>query len=59
MMAEKFKEGDIRPVYRHMGYEVCKKASDKEAEQIWISTESLSDAEILSFVFKSLKKKKE
>ena len=59
MMAEKFKEGDIRPVYKFAGFEVCKKASEKESEQEWIPTEKQSEAEILSFIFKNQKKKKE
>lgn len=58
-MAEKFKEGDIRPVYRHVGFEVCKKASEKEEEQEWVGVKKQSDAELLSFVFKNSKKKKE
>jgi len=57
MMAEKFKEGDIRPVYQHVGFEVCKKASEKPEEQVWIRTENQDIAEILSSIFQ--KKKKE
>ena len=56
-MSEKFKEGDIRPVYKLAGFEVCKRASEKELEQIWVQTEKQSEAEILSFVFKNKKKK--
>ncbi len=58
-MAEKFKEGDIRPVYKFTGFEVCKKASEKEEEQIWVATEKQSEAEVLSYIFKNSKKKKE
>ena len=47
MMAEKTKKpkkGDIRPVYQQMGYQVCK---DPEKD-IWIPTEKIAEAEILS-----------
>lgn len=59
MMAEKIKEGDIRPVYKFAGFEVCKIASEKEEEQVWVATEKEGDAEVLSFIFKNSKKKKE
>lgn len=59
MMTEKFKEGDIRPVYRHVGYEVCRKASEKANEQEWVGVEKESEAEMLSYIFKDSKKKKE
>lgn len=58
-MKKKIEEGDIRPVYQHVGFEVCKKASEKEGEQVWVQTEKQADAEILSFVFKNSEKKKE
>ena len=58
-MTEKIKEGDIRPVYKFAGFEVCKKASEKKAEQVWVATEKETEAEILSFIFRSAKKKKE
>ncbi len=57
-MAEKIKEGDIRPVYKFAGFEVCKKASEKESEQEWIPVEKQSDAEALSFIFGKQKKSK-
>ena len=59
IMTEKIKEGDIRPVYKFAGLEVCKIASEKEEEQVWVQTEKESEAEMLSFIFKSSKKKKE
>ncbi len=58
-MTEKINEGDIRPVYKFTGFEVCKIASEKEEEQVWVQTEKESEAEMLSFIFKSSKKKKE
>lgn len=57
-MTEKIKEGDIRPIYRQVGWEVCKKASEKEVEQEWVSVEKEPEAEMLSFIFKNLKKEK-
>ncbi|MBA7493886.1 hypothetical protein ES702_04451 [subsurface metagenome] len=59
MTGKKFEEGDIRPVYQQIGFEVCKKASEKEAEQVWMQVEKESEAEILSFIFRNQKKKKE
>jgi len=58
-MAEKIKEGDIRPIYKLVGFEVCKKASEKEEEQIWVQTEKQDQAEVLSSIFKNQKKTKE
>ena len=54
-MTEKSKEGDIRPVYQQVGFEVCKNASEKESEQIWIRTDKQSEAEIMSLMFKNQK----
>lgn len=41
---EKMKKGDVRPVYQQVGYEVCK---DPEKD-VWIPTEKIAEAEILS-----------
>lgn len=59
MMTKEFKEGDIRPVYQQVGYEVCKKTSEKEVEQVWVQVDKLSEAEVLSFIFGNRRKKKE
>ena len=52
MAKEKIEVGSIRPVYNIAGFEVCKTPSDKPEEAEWIPVEKLSDAEILSFVYK-------
>jgi len=52
MKQQKIEVGDIRPVYNVSGFQVCRKASDKEEEVEWTPVEKISDAEILSFVYK-------
>lgn len=57
MMEEKIKEGDIRPVFQQVGWEICKKASEKKIDQIWVQTDKQSEAEMMSFIFKNQKSK--
>lgn len=61
-MAEKEKKaevGDVRPVYQQVGWEVCKEAADKPEKEVFTPTETIADAEILSFAYKEKEKSKE
>jgi len=56
MPKQKINIGDIRPIYNITGFQVCKKTSDDDEKTEWIPVEKISEAEILSFIYKAGKK---
>ena len=51
-MENKIKVGDIKPIYKVVEFQVCKKSGSLQ-EQEWIPTESYCDAEILSWIYQN------
>ena len=48
----KAKKGDVRPVYQQIGWEVCKKESEKPENEEWLQTDQQASAELLSIAYK-------
>jgi len=50
---EEIKVGDIRPIYNVAGFQVCKVTADKPEDSEWIQVEKVSEAEILSNMYRN------
>lgn len=50
---EEIKVGDIRPIYNVVGFHVCKVVADKPEDSEWIQVEKVSEAEILSNMYRN------
>jgi len=48
----KAKKGDVRPIYKQVGWEICKEEAATEDKEVWVQTDKPVEAEILSELYK-------